>query len=168
MNIFVLDENPKLAAQYHCDKHVVKMILESAQMLSTAHAVIDNNGKQVEGMYKPTHVNHPCNIWVRESAANYYWLLQLFQYLLEEYTYRYSKHHKCEEMDPLLWVPPNNIDIPPTERKIALDVSPFAIAIADLSLIIPGYPVDSYRQYYREEKRHIAKWTKRATPYWWN
>jgi hypothetical protein len=79
-----------------------------------------------------------------------------------------------EETEPLLSVPTNDVNILEVLYKhtvgsnIVLDVSSFTIAIANKSLIIPGYPVDSYRQYYREEKRHIAKWAKRATPYWWN
>ena len=74
MNIFVLDTSPKLAAEYHCNKHVVKMIIETAQMLSTAHDYLETG---ISGLYKPTHKNHPCSIWVRQSRENYLWTLDL-------------------------------------------------------------------------------------------
>ena len=83
MNIFYLDEDPILAAQMHCDKHVVKMILESAQLLSTAHRLLDGNKLADErGLYKATHINHPSSIWVRKSSENYYWLWNLYDQLL--------------------------------------------------------------------------------------
>lgn len=92
MNIFVTDLDPKACAQVLDDKRVIKMILESAQMLSTAlHAV----GAGHLAPYKPTHVNHPCSIWARESSANYFWLLEHMQFLCMEYQIRYNKIHKC-------------------------------------------------------------------------
>lgn len=72
MNVFALDLSPKTAARYHCDAHVVKMILETTQMLSTAHWM-----RGTRGPYRPTHANHPCSVWVRESTANYKWLHEL-------------------------------------------------------------------------------------------
>lgn len=94
MNIFVLDEDPKLCAQMHCDKHVVKMILEHAQMMCTAHHVTDIVKHDIP--YKPTHMNHPCNKWLRDSVENYEWLYDLTHYLNEEYKYRFNhdKNHK--------------------------------------------------------------------------
>lgn len=90
MNIFVLDEWPHLAAKDHCDKHVVKMFLESAQMLSTACRL---SGLDVG--YKATHKNHPCSVWVRQSLQNWCWLRELAYCLNEEYKARYNKpHHK--------------------------------------------------------------------------
>ena len=84
MNIFYLDEDPVLAAQMHCDKHVVKMILESAQLLSTAHLLIDGDELADErGLYKATHKNHPSSKWVRDSSENYEWLWNLFDQLLK-------------------------------------------------------------------------------------
>ena len=72
MNIFYLDSDPYVAAKMHCDKHVVKMILESAQMLSTAHRVLDGDEYADErGLYKMAHKNHPSTIWVRTSTDNY-------------------------------------------------------------------------------------------------
>ena len=83
MNIFVLDKDIKKCAQYHCDRHVIKMILESSQMLSTACRM---NG--VHDGYKATHISHPCSIWVRESLDNWFWLRDLVTELNEEYKYR--------------------------------------------------------------------------------
>ena len=99
MNIFYLDEDPKLAAIYQYNKHVVKMILESAQMLCTAHHVI--MGDDADVPYKNTHKNHPSTIWARQSAQNYAWLYHHMIALGEEYYVRYGKKHlsitKCED-----------------------------------------------------------------------
>jgi hypothetical protein len=95
MNIFVTSFNPNEAASYLDDKRVVKMVLESAQMLSTA---INQNGGN--GPYKDNHINHPCSIWVRKSRANYLWLVQHFSSLCAEYTNRYNKTHKCSQFIP--------------------------------------------------------------------
>ena len=94
MNIFYLDRDPKIAAQMMCDKHVVKMILESAQMLSTAHRVLDGDEyADKNGLYKKAHVNHPSSIWVRCSYQQYKWLYDHMVALMEEYTYRLSLIH---------------------------------------------------------------------------
>lgn len=157
MNIFFLSTNTKLCAEYHNDKHVVKMILETAQLLSTAHAILDNDGKQVEGMYKPTHINHPCAIWVRKTRDNYIWTSNLLYWLLEEYTHRYNKVHKVKEMyDELVFNPKNIIDSFFTTPALAM---PDEYKNSD--------PVEAYRNYYIGEKRHIAKWTNRQIPSWW-
>ena len=116
MNIFYLDRDVTKCAEYHNDKHVVKMILEYAQLLSTAHRVLDgkeyidaSSGRKIkrwrledtslEGcLYKATHVNHPSAVWVRQSNNNYNWLVCLFQSLLSEYTHRYGKIHSCDRL----------------------------------------------------------------------
>ena len=92
MNIFYLSSCPVDAASFHCDKHVVKMILEYAQLLSTAHHVLDGDDAP-EGIYKCTHKNHPSAVWARETNNNYRWLYDLFLELGKEYTYRYGKEH---------------------------------------------------------------------------
>ena len=111
MNIFFLDWDPEVCAQYHVDKHVVKMILESCQLLYTCHwtALADGTPEYLASTpngtgYKPTHRNHPCSIWLRESLDNYLWLLRLARALVDEYHFRYGddKVHKCEE--PLDWL----------------------------------------------------------------
>ena len=91
MNIFILDFDQKKSAQYHVDKHIVKMPLETAQLLCTVHHCVGN-----EAPYKKTHVNHPCSIWARKSLANYNWLVDMGLELCYEYSYRYGKVHKCQ------------------------------------------------------------------------
>ena len=97
MNIFYLHEEPLVCAQMHNDKHCVKMILESAQMLCTAHRALDGNDKCDNlFMYKQAHLNHPSTKWVRENVYNYKWMFNLFEELCEEYTYRYEKVHTTD------------------------------------------------------------------------
>src|SRR6056297_279684 len=109
MNIFYLDPNPKTAAMFHNDKHVRKMILEYAQMLSTAHRVIDGeefydknkaghkikrwklNDERENVLYKATHYNHPSAAWIRMSKAHYSWTYNLFFHLCKEFEYRWGK-----------------------------------------------------------------------------
>ena len=107
MNIFYISTNPVRAAQMQCDKHVVKMILESAQMLCTAHHEFGNHGVP----YKVTHRNHPSTIWARSGAKQYKWLYRHFQALSDEYTDRYGKVHlsweKCAQAlsEPPMGIP---------------------------------------------------------------
>lgn len=176
MNIFVLDQNPKLAAQMHCDRHVVKMILESAQLLSTAHRLLDGvlyQGKSNSGraakrwlidddrethVYQATHINHPCAVWVRECDANYKWLYNLFIELNEEYTHRYKKVHKCMTMAPQLQSAPKNI-------RSSAKISPFPTPMPDD--VKTDDPVQSFRNYYIHYKNGFARWTNRETPSWY-
>lgn len=98
MNIFYLDNNPTSAARMQCDRHVVKMILESAQLLSTAHRELDGDDwADQQGLYKRTHKNHPSAVWARCSADNYQWLFRHFLALCDEYSYRYGKTHKSDD-----------------------------------------------------------------------
>jgi len=105
MNIFYLDEDPEVAAIVQYNKHVVKMILESAQMLCTAHRYYGND----DVPYKTAHLNHPSTIWVRQNTKHYFWLYKHMLALGEEYTHRYGKIHmsitKCKE--PLQLAPIN-------------------------------------------------------------
>ena len=94
MNIFYLDEDPKVAAILQYNKHVVKMILESAQMLCTAHHVYGNEEQKENVPYKQAHLNHPSTIWCRQSIPNYMWLYKHMLALGHEYTHRYGKVHK--------------------------------------------------------------------------
>ena len=89
MNIFFLHRDPIVAAVRQHNKHVVKMTLESAQLLCTAHHVLGGSAP-----YKPTHVNHPCAVWVRSDANHYMWLYRHFAALSDEYTRRYGRVHK--------------------------------------------------------------------------
>jgi len=107
MNLFYLSRDPVEAARLQCDKHVVKMILETAQMLSTAHLELD--GRQMA--YKATHKNHPSTVWVRSSAKSYRWAYEHLKALGAEYTSRYGKVHKTiREHGLSLSLPPVNID----------------------------------------------------------
>lgn len=106
MNIFVTSSEPMECAQYLDDKRVVKMVLETAQMLSTAARECGYEGDDI---YKSTHKNHPCNVWARETKQNYLWLLRHFQCLCAEYTHRYGKVHKSSLLYPSLLVLANMI-----------------------------------------------------------
>ena len=159
MNIFYLDRDPVIAAQMMCDKHVVKMILESAQMLSTAHRVIDGDDYANErGLYKMAHKNHPSTIWVRSSDEHYKWLYKLMLSLMEEYTYRYGKHHATERLIEPLRLLPTSIE---------------NNGFTDPPQCMPDYckkddVVSSYQNYYIEEKSGFATWKSRAVPEWFN
>ena len=152
MNIFVVDNDPKIAARDLCDKHVIKMILESAQMLCSAF-------ESGEAPYKRSYYNHPCTKWVRESQTNYEWLLTHAYGLCEEYFLRYGKIHKS--LDAIDWCDNNS-------HKLGLDqelgLTPFAQAMPD------EYKNDdvtqAYRDYYNGEKSYFAKWAYSSAPRW--
>lgn len=155
MNIFVLDLDPELAAKYHCDKHVVKMILETAQLLCTSHWLYS---KDRIDLYKPTHVKHPCTLWVSESLENYQWLMSLFYYLEVEFENRYQHEHLAyRSMYNKLKMPPKGIP--------SKDLTPFAQAMPEIYK--DPDPVKAYRAYYCGEKNKIATWKYPATiPEW--
>ena len=158
MNIFVLDENPYLAAQYHNNKHVVKMILETAQLLSTAHHVLDGEGCQIKDLiYKKTHTNHPCAKWVRESDMNYWWTYNLLRCLLQEYTFRYGKVHATSRILDTLFKNPRNIHYGPMTTHP--QCMPDDCKSDDI--------VKSYRNYYIKYKNSTAQWKNRNTPDWY-
>ena len=126
MNIFLLDTDTKKCAQYHCDKHVVKMILETAQLLCGVHHMTN---QITEAPYKLSHRNHPCSIWARESLSNYLYLCELGLELCKEYTYRYGKRHKSQ--DVIEWClinKPNIADKEFTEpaRECLMSINPIA------------------------------------------
>jgi len=153
MNIFYLDEDPKLCAQYHCDKHCVKMIVEQVQLLSTAHWMTGG-----EAPYKKTHVNHPSNKWARESLSNYVWLCDMTMELCKEYTHRYGKRHKTQEH--LEWC---MVNLPNIEDK----------GFTEIPQAMPDEckrenPIDGYRNYYNIEKVYMCKWKNREVPEWFN
>lgn len=153
MNIFVLDTDTKLAAQYHLSRHVVKMILESCQLMSTAHHVLGSGGP-----LKITHKNHPCALWVRESAANYEWLYNLTVELCKEYTFRYNKIHKYES-DGVL----QSLSKPPFLLARG-PMTPFAQAMPDRYKHSDA--VTAYRNYYLGEKSHMFQYKNRDMPDW--
>lgn len=150
MNIFYLHANPVKAAMWHNDKHCVKMILETAQMLCTAHW---ENGS--EAPYRKTHVNHPSSIWARSSEANYRWLCRLGLALCKEYTARYGRRHKTQ--DHMEWLIANIPNLPKTSFTQPPQAMPDQYKQRSA--------VKAYRAYYMGEKAHIANW-KRNKPYW--
>ena len=157
MNIFVLDNDYVECAKLHVDKHVVKMILEHAQMMCTVHHLI--GGYDYKIPYKSTHVNHPCNKWLRDSIENYEWLYNMTSALNDEYRYRYDKNVNHKSFDVIESLPfPDLPDVKMTR---------FARAMPD-ECKIDNDIVASYRNYYNVAKQDILKWTKRDIPAWIN
>lgn len=154
MNIFVLDTDPVIAAQQMVDKHVVKMIVETAQILASVN---HDHGNVVT--YKQTHKNHPCTVWAGKSKSNYDWLQKHGVALCNEYTHRYGKTHKTEQyIVGELQSCPNSIpDVGLTEFAQAM---PEQYENSDVTV--------AYKQYYIGEKSGFAKWTKRDIPKWFS
>lgn len=174
MNIFVLDRDPLKAAEYMCDKHIPKMVVETAQMLSTAHRIVDPNNTHGihQHLYKTTHKNHPCTRWVCANEKNYRWLLHHFIGLAGEYYFRYwgKRHKSYEKLRPyVLTVSPWNRDFEPhydNAEKGFLPIT-FAQAMPDAYKIADD-PVTAYRNYYIGEKYRFAQWQRtRKAPSWW-
>ena len=159
MNIFYFDECPVKSAEAQPDKMLVKMPLETAQMLCTAHRVLDGDEyADSVGLYKEAYKNHPCTVWARQSRGNYEWLYTHFLALGMEYTYRYGKEHASiiKLAKPLMQFPKNI-------RQGAM--TPPAQAMPDEYK--NDDPIKAYRDYCTHEK-HYAKWEKgRAKPDWW-
>lgn len=174
MNIFYLNNDPVTCAQQHVDKHVVKMILEYAQLLSTAHRILDGTettkqsktGRRLKHwslpdsrddvLYSATHANHPSARWARHTLANYQWLFKLWIELMREYHYRYGKIHSSMRLAKHLRFPPTNIplgDFSPPWRAM-----PDEFKVDDTML--------SYQNYYNGAKRNMFKWKNRPTPDW--
>jgi hypothetical protein len=130
------------------------MTLEAAQLLSTAYIAGDRLG-----LYKPTHYNHPCAIWVRESIHNFNYLVRLFKALGDEYTYRYRRKHQSLELLPTFTsVTPDLPNVPMT---------PFKLAMPD-EFKIKDDPVTSYRNYYVSKSKTVdMRWSPRSIPNWY-
>jgi len=159
MNIFYFSEDPVVSAKAQPDKMLVKMPLETAQMLCTAHRILDGDDYADEvGLYKKAYMNHPCTIWARECSGNYWWLYKHFLALGNEYSYRYKRTHaSVKKLADALYVMPKNIT-----RGFMTDVAqamPDEYKNEDSIL--------AYRNYVINEK-HYAKWEKgRNKPSWW-
>lgn len=149
-----LDANIKLCAQAHYDLHVNKLILESAQLLSSVHHFVGTDSCE---LYKPTHMNHPCAVWARQSINHYLYLLDLMDALNEEARFRYS-HRKIHLslVKAQSWPFPRLPDIAfvPPPKCVHEDFK----GIADT--------VEAYRAYYKRDKKDIATWTLRRPPDW--
>ena len=153
MNIFVLDYNPKKCAEYHCDKHVVKMLLETAQILCTVHHKFGNT----DVPYKATHKNHPCTLWAGASRQNYEWLVELAKYLNDEYMFRFNHHINHKSYDVIVNLPDNPV--------LNSGLTEFAQAMPE-HCKISNCVVDNYRYYYKTEKAHLLKYTNSFEPHW--
>lgn len=186
MNIFYLHEDPRQCAEWHIDKHVVKMPTEYAQLLSTAHRMLDGtlthitrvdalgrkrkvkrwiiDDERNENVYQAGHYNHPSARWVRESKSNYMFLFQLYTAVLAEHRVRYGwdkKPHGASK--PWLWLmrAPNNIpDIGFTQMPQAMAEFP--------QCMVDGDPVQAYRNFYNVAKKKFATWRVREVPYWYS
>ncbi len=152
MNIFVLDSDIRTCARYHCDQHVVKMILESVQMLCTT---LSKRGLKTP--YRPTHVNHPCVLWLDESYDNFLWLKELSLELNREYRYRYKRGKDHASLQVIRSIEGN--------RYQATGLTEFAQAMPD-QYKVPGDAVRAYRRFYIGEKLGFATWTGRPRPEW--
>lgn len=156
MNIFILDDDPVVAAQYACNKHVVAMVRESAQIAST---VCERHGHLVEGMYKPTHRNHPCTRWAGDTRENFDWLMRHGIALGHEYTRRYGRVHKSAGV--LALISEDMPVLPPGGLTAFAQAMPEHLRGDDA--------VEAYRRFYAAEKASFAVWEDRAPePPWWS
>lgn len=175
MNIFHLHKDFDKAALMHNDKHVVKMCVEYAQLMSTSHRVLDGemyysktksgakirrwrlDGNREPLLYKASHIDHPSNLWTRKTFSNYMYIYGLWDSLCKEYTHRYDKiHMSYTKLKDVLIYPPDNISSGP--------LTEFAQAMPDECK--DSDPVIAYRNYYREHKAEFSKWSKRNVPEW--
>jgi len=175
MNIFYLHEDPIQNAKWHIDKHIVKMPIEYAQLMSTAHRLLDGemylgktaNGRNIKRwklhderediLYKASHINHPSAIWVRESIENYFEMYKLYMAVLAEFTNRYGKIHGSSKPSIALIRPPSNI---PMVKGTQLPQCMPEICK------VKNNPILAYRNYYIVEKNSFASWKNREIPEW--
>lgn len=152
MNIFYLDYDIEKCVQAHCDKHVVKMCIEYAQLLSSVH---HETGTGNADMYKLTHKNHPDAVWARSSLENYEYLISLAILLGEEYTFRYGKTHKSIGVVERL----------PFPQLVSLGFTHPPKCVHDDFKGIED-PVEAYREYYKRDKAYMCTWKNRPVPDW--
>lgn len=177
MNVFYLDHNTAFAAKALVDKHIVKMPLETVQLLSTAHRILDgqeititHNGrnkkryvlsceKRNEMLYQASHINHPSAVWCRQNRSNYRWLAHYLIDMCFEYHARYGRHFKFFEnglVDELLNFPEN---LPEGEFTQPPPAMPEHYKVQ-------GDAIESYRRYYAGDKWRFAKWKHNTIPSW--
>lgn len=180
MNIFYLNRDPKVCAQMHNDSHCSKMIIEYAQLMSTAHRFLDGemyygltkNGRKIqrwrhpdeemEGvLYKASHIKHPSGIWVRHSKQNYLWLYEMWTELNTEFMYRYNHNQPHESYRKLHKVLEKS---PKCMYELGF-CEPYQAMFDDVKN--PHDSMRAYQDYYIKYKQHLAKWTKRGIPYWY-
>ncbi|QJT71000.1 hypothetical protein GR7B_00202 [Vibrio phage vB_VcorM_GR7B] len=168
MNIFITSKCPEKAARNCCDQHIIKMPVESLQMCSVAQ---HETGGWFVGLYSPSHVNHPCNIWVRQAQMNYKWLLRFVKACQYEYRYRFGD--KPRKVDDVYKIVPKSVSVS------LIDRTPFVAAISkpdkvwELWTWADAYEkgivtiTKSYREFYIQDKSRWARWTKRRPPKWY-
>ena len=157
MNIFFLDKTPELSAEYLCDKHIPKMLLESAQMLSTA---VQKHKGRIEELYKPAYPNHPMTKWVGSTFSNFQWTLENAVYISDEYTKRFKKLHKSSRILNVIYDNQYYKDVPDERFTEPPQCMPDEYRDTDY--------VTAYRKYYNTDKKYFAKWEKgRSCPEWW-
>lgn len=153
MNIFILDRDIRRCAQYHCDRHVSKMILESVQILCTAL-----NKRGFVAPYRSTHAKHPCVLWTEKSYDNFLWLRELALELNTEYRYRYQREQDHASIGVLRYLD--------TMRFESTGLTQFPQAMPE-QYKVPDDPVAAYRAFYLGEKSAFATWKRRSAPPWW-
>ena len=165
VNIFIVHADPVVAAQSLCDKHVVKMPLETAQMLCS---VWHRYGYGDKVPYKEAYKNNPCTVWAGDKNPNYNWLWRHGMALCKEYTKRYSKVHKCQQVieavKPFtrIWLLPFIMDNEESRFIAHPQCMPYEYKAAN-------NPIEAYRNYYRGAKAKFARWDKGTpAPDWWN
>ena len=188
MNIFVLDNDPHEAALYHCNKHVIKMILESGQLLCAAHWLhhlkeanlslcdfkrvkdaqswlFENVSKDLHPPWKLTYSSHPCTVWTSENVSNYSWVLRLAESLVDQYRLRYKKEHACKHV--IKWLGKN---YPPGIDEGFLSQHPVYMKEDYKIYDDTGFisVVKSYKNYYLLDKSRFAKWEPHSRiPIWY-
>lgn len=183
MNIFALDSDPRFAARYHFDKHVIKMVTEYAQLLSTAHRICDGEPGTIvreeqtrnyehalpeDKNHIPlvSHVNHPCAIWARDNTANYMWLFDLYRFVAREYSIRYSGSEEAERQHAAFSRYHEALSEPPENCRELKRRRPFVVCVPDE--FKRNEAVQSYRSYYKYGKKpSLHEWRVRGIPYWW-
>lgn len=158
MNLFVLDTEPRIAATMQCDKHVTKMSIEYAQILSGAHHL--HQSPHTAQMYKLTHRKHPATLWTAAHPEHYRWVYALACATWDEYTHRYKKIHASSRLRVILAAPPL--------MTVVHDPTPPPQCMPDIYKVPGGWDatVAAYRQYYRGAKASFATWKLRDVPAW--
>lgn len=160
MNIFILDNDIRKSAQYHVDRHVIKMPLELAQMICSTYLLLDYKNLPSFIFSKPSHVNHPCTKWIRSSKDNFIYGCMLGLALYDEYQFRYENPEKMQRVKKVF--------------EYGLSYVPDRIEHSEFTEFAQAMPIQyrnkdavkAYRKYYIGEKQHLFKWTKRERPDW--
>ena len=153
MNIFYLHKHQEICARMHANKHVVKMILETAQLLCNAHHLYPLHNFVPK--YKPTHLKHPCTLWVVASIYHYEWLLKLGLELCKEYSFRYGKTHASQQV--LMELSVHKPKLPVKDFEDPPQAMPIEYKNRDC--------VTAYRLYYIKDKKHLLQYKKRSRPH---